>query len=75
MNEDNFEIVISSDDRFEKLIAEVWYKNCILAQLDQETSNLRLKIYPTTNNKPYIFEYETFLAVIEKAKKRLVEGD
>ena len=73
------EICVSSPPDREKLVADVLVESDdgVLEQLleiNQEHDELQIEIYPRRSGEPWVFPYDVFLELLEKARKRLV-GD
>ena len=69
----NFEILLSSPFDREFLVAEIWFGNEYIAEVNQEESFLKLDIH--MNEKGLIsLPLDEFLNAIELAKKKLI-GD
>jgi hypothetical protein len=66
-----FDIQIASVPDREKLVAEIWFDNVLLVEINQENENLEVQLYPF-NGK--IFNQEEFLRTIEIAKKKLTSS-
>jgi hypothetical protein len=66
-----FDIQIASVPGREKLVAEIWFDNVLLVEINQENENLEVQLYPF-NGK--IFNQEEFLRTIEIAKKKLTSS-
>ncbi len=61
-----FKIIISSDQEYEELCAEIYYENRFVAILTQEKGfkNLEVAIYPQTK-ETWIFKFSDFLEVFK----------
>lgn len=73
--ENRFRIDISSDLDYEDLIADIYFKDQILAIVSQEEGfqNMRIQIYSSPNDEFWDFRFDEFEEIIQKAKKRLWE--
>lgn len=60
--------IVSVPDR-EKLVAEIWHIDILLAELNQEKENLEIIFYFKSN---ITFDLNEFLETIEIAKKYLL---
>lgn len=69
----NFRITIASLPDRENLVAEISYNNIQFAEISHETSELIIQFYPHPKEKYWEFSTDAILAIIEKAKKRLIE--
>ena len=69
----DFKITICSDQDYEDLIAEVYYKGEFVALISQERgfANLEIRIHPSTKGSCWNFQLEDFEKAIAHAKKRL----
>jgi len=61
-----YSIEITSPYDKENLVAEIWDKDTMIAELSQEAKEIILTIYTKTPN--IALEYEEFLSTIQKAK-------
>jgi len=69
-----FRTTIASPPDREKLVAEVFFGSEQVAEINQETGNLRIEIYPHSSGEPWVLPYQDFLIAVSDAKRRLV-GD
>ena len=69
-----FSISISSPPDREKIVAMLDYENEQWAELNQESENFTLEIYPRKNGQPWEFNYEEALKILADAKKKLQEA-
>jgi hypothetical protein len=65
-----FKIEITSVPDREKLVAEIWYCDNLIAEINQESDDYQIEIYPSGK---LIFSYEDFLEALKNAKNRLKE--
>ena len=72
MKKDQFRIRISSPPDREKLVAELLVGNDQWAELNQETDELLLEVYPRQDGLPWSLDFEATLEALNAAKKRLV---
>lgn len=63
------EIIIASAPDREKIVAEIWYDNRMITELNQETESLKLEFY--VNGSPVQIDYDIFLDALIEAKKAL----
>jgi len=63
------ELLIASAPDREKLVAEIWDDNKMIAEINQETSELRIEIY--SSEGAVQVNYETFLNALIRAKAKL----
>lgn len=66
--------IASPPDR-EKLVAEVFFGDEQVAELNQETGELQVEIYPRPSAKPWVLSYSDFVTALSQAKQRLVGAD
>jgi predicted RNA-binding protein len=69
----NLIIEITSPPDRENLVAEIWSGNRMIAEVNQESENLRLEIFAYENGKLEL-DYSDFYEALEKAKGKLVGG-
>jgi hypothetical protein len=75
----DFEVVFFSDSRYEELTAEISYKDQILCQLnkDKGIDNIEVEFFADARilaeQVAMKFPLNEFLAVLEEAKKDLIE--
>ncbi len=67
----DFSIEIASSPDREQLVAEIWYQNQMIAEINQEKEDLELEFYLKNN---IAFNYEAFCKVLDDAKKKLLNG-
>ena len=65
----HFEIVVASVPEKEKLVAEIWYKNIFIAEINQDESVLTIELY---EHKDVAIPIAEFQEVLEKAKQKLL---
>lgn len=70
MNKLNIEIS-SVPDR-NKLVAEIWYGNDLIAEINQESDCLEIELYPL---QKVTLDYQEFLSILETAKNRLTQEE
>lgn len=73
--EEKFIIRICSDIDYEDLVADIYFKDKIVAMVTQELGfeNLEIKIYPPVNAEFWVFKFSEFESAIQHAKQRLWE--
>jgi hypothetical protein len=64
-----FKIEITSVPDRSNLVAEIWYEESLLAEINQEEEILKVELY---NTQKEFFIYEDFIAVFEEAKQKLL---
>jgi hypothetical protein len=67
--QEEFEILITSPPDREKIVAEVWLRGELIAEVNQELGYLEVQLY--TNDKKIILS-EIFQKFLNEAKKKLV---
>ena len=67
-----FHIDICSPPDREKLVAHVMYGDEQVAEINQESDDLRVELYARRSGDPWTFSYEEFLNAMRRAKERLV---
>ena len=70
----NFELLITSSYRTEKLACEIYYKGELVANLSQETEDPLLAIYSCPIAKWWNIPIDEFIDILQVAKKYLVSG-
>ena len=63
--------IASPPDR-EKLVAQVSYDREQWAEINQESGNLSLELYPRQDGKPWEFNFDEALGALQLARQRLV---
>jgi hypothetical protein len=63
-----FEILIASPPDREKLVAEIWSDDNLLAEINQESDNLEIEIYAS---EKLVFSLDDLMEILERAKERL----
>ena len=74
MKHNHFEILITSPPDRELVVAEIYYNNEQWAEISQDTGNPIVQFYSPDHRKYWEFSYDEAIAVLEKAKQRLL-GD
>ncbi|MBI3134270.1 MAG: hypothetical protein HYZ14_06290 [Bacteroidetes bacterium] len=64
----NFKIEITSVPDRENLVAEIWYAEILIAEINQETEKMEIEFYLNHKVK---FELNDFLETLETARKKL----
>ena len=72
MNPEHFKISISSPPDRDCLVAEIFMDNNQWAEVNQESGELMLELYPRKDGQPWVFDFETALEVLQAAKKKLI---
>lgn len=63
----DFEVLVVSLSNKDNLVAEVWYKNNIIAQINREQSGFYVNTYKCS----YEIDFKQYIEVLERAKVRL----
>jgi hypothetical protein len=71
MKTDIFKINLASPPDRELLVAMINVENEQWAEVNQESGNLTVEIYPRQNGQPWVFDLEATLKVLQAAKQRL----
>ncbi|AZA57265.1 hypothetical protein [Chryseobacterium shandongense] len=66
-----FEILITDVPDRENLVAEVWYGETLIAEINQETKKLEIEFYL---NEKIAFDLNEFLTALENAKGLLIKN-
>ena len=67
-----YRVCISSPPDREKLVAEIFFGDEQLAELNQEGSELQLQLYPRSDGKRWELPYSEIVTALGEAKKKLV---
>lgn len=65
-----FKIELASVPDRENLVAEIWYNEILVAEINQEAENLEIEFYL---NEKIKFELDDFLKAVENAKGKIRE--
>jgi len=65
----NFNIEIASVSDRDMLVAEIWYGNFLIAEINKEKGNLQIELYVTQN---ITLDYQEFLKALEVARQKLI---
>lgn len=65
-----FKIDIASVPDRNNLVAEIWYEEHLLAEINQEEKTLNVEFY---NVEKVTFQYEDFINTLQDAKRKLLE--
>lgn len=66
---EEFEILIVSSPDREELVAEIWHREILIAEINQEEKELQIEFYL---NDRITFDLNVFLEVLKAAKDKLV---
>ena len=67
-----YRVCISSPHDRDKLVAEIFFGDEQLAELNQEGSELQLQLYPRSDGKRWELPYSEIATALGEAKKQLV---
>ena len=70
MKINDYEVLINSPCDREFLVAEIWYNNDLVAEINQEKGEFEIEFY-FGDDKVISFPLNEFQEVVEKAKKHL----
>jgi hypothetical protein len=63
--------IVSVPDR-DGLVAEVWFGDAMVAELQRSVrGELRLEIYPSESQQPWSFDLHAWMAALQDAERRL----
>jgi hypothetical protein len=65
------EVILASPPDREKLVAEISVDHEVWAEINQETEQLVLEIYPRRDGKAWVLQLNEALEAVERATKRL----
>jgi hypothetical protein len=68
----NYAIQITRVPDREKLVAEIWQGEVLLAEINQEIEDLELQIYALDVSTGISVDYKQFMKVLDEAKNRLL---
>ena len=63
-----FKIEITSVPDRNKLVAEIWLDDSLIAEINQEKGEFEIELYSVQNK---VFKFDEFLAALEAGKKKL----
>ena len=69
------EVVLASPPDRKFLVAEIFFDSEQLAEINQESGELMLEIYPRRDGKPWKLTYTNLSFALEEAKTRLGVGE
>jgi hypothetical protein len=65
-----FKIEMSSVPDRENLVAEIWYNEIFVAEINQETEKLKIEFYL---NEKIAFDLDAFFEALEMAKRKIMK--
>ena len=65
-----FEIEVSSVPDRKNLVAEVWYDEILVAEINQETKKMEIEFYL---NEKITFDLNDFLKTLKIAKRKIIK--
>ena len=66
-----FKIQITSPPERDNLVAEIWWNDSHVAEINIESGEFEIELYKPVENEYWTFPLKEFLEVIHEAKKRL----
>ncbi len=72
MKNGDFEFIIGSPVELEKLICEIYYREEMVAEISQETEELKIEIYSPVNSQWWTFPSVQFQIILDQAKDYLL---
>jgi hypothetical protein len=67
----NFTIEIASVPDRDDVVAEVWWGEAMVAELQRgATGGVEIEIYPTKSHDPWSFDLASWLAVLAEAQRK-----
>jgi len=70
---DQFKIELCSPPDRQKLVATIMINGEQWVELNQESGSLTLEIYPRQDGQPWVFDFDSAMDGLAKAKERLAE--
>ena len=67
----NTEILITSPPDRERVVAEIWYGDSQLAELNEEAGQPMLEIYPNPTGEAWILDFNELVSLLERARAAL----
>jgi hypothetical protein len=67
----NHRIAIASPPDREKLVAMIDFGYEQWAEVNQESTDLVVELYPRRDGKPWVFDFDEMMSALETAKRRL----
>jgi hypothetical protein len=68
------EILITSPPDRKQTVAEIWFDNVQLAELNDETGHPVLEVYPRPDGGPWILDFDELIDLLQRARTRLLNG-
>lgn len=68
----DFRITIASPPDREQLVAEVFFGNEQVAEINQDAEDLRIEVYCRPSAAPWVLPFEEFMNTLNQAKVRLL---
>ena len=67
----NFEITIASVPDMDDLVAEIWFQNHLIAEINQETG-IKVRFFSYDDSEDHIgFDLDNLIKILIEAKERL----
>jgi len=67
-----FQIQIASVPDRERVVAEIWYENFLIAELNNDSGELKIELYQKGNVSFGSLNYSDFLTALTKAGDKLI---
>lgn len=68
-----YKIEITSVPDREKMVAEIWDNDQLIAEINQEHGKLKVEFYLDIHNRPLSLDYNALLNALEEGKKNLLK--
>ena len=69
---DTFRVSVTSPPDREKLVAEIWFGDEHVAEINQEKGELQIEIYARRSDEPWAFPHADYMEALSQARHRLV---
>jgi hypothetical protein len=67
-------VILASPPDRDKLVAMIDFEDEQWAEVNQESGSLTIEVYPRRDGKPWVFDFDSVVIALERAKSRLVGG-
>ncbi len=75
MTDPVFQVQVADVPDREKCVAEVWFGDSQVCEVNRESGSVALEVYPNPAGGPWSFEPEAFIEAIGRAVSALTEYD
>ena len=75
MTDPVFQVQVADVPDREKCVAEVWFGDAQVCEVNRESGSVALEVYPNPAGGPWSFEPEAFIEAIGRAVSALTEYD